>query len=106
MNENNKIKMGVLSDENGKVLHDALMEIETQIEPKKSLISNFVVKSEDRDIDSLRSNIKSNLRNKKAVYNNNTDVELLDRFIKIHEKEIERIRKFEIWFSLFILFDS
>ena len=96
MNENTKIKMGVLSDEKGKVLDEALMEIETQIEPQRSLVSSFIVKSEERDIDSIRSNLRSNLKNKKAIYNNNNEVELLDKFIRIHEKEIEKIRKFEI----------
>jgi len=96
MNEDNKIKMGVLSDEKGKILHEALMEIETKIEPERSLISNFIVKSGERDMDTLRVNLKSNLKSKKAVYNNNNEVELLDKFIRIHEKEIEKIRKFEI----------
>ena len=96
MNEINKLKIGALSDEKGRVIDEALMEIETQIEPQRSLVSNFVVKSEERDIDSIRTNLKNNLRNKKAIYNNNTEVELLDKFIRIHEKEIEKIRKFEI----------
>ena len=96
MNEDNKIKMGVLSDEKGKIICEALMEIETKIEPERCLVSNFVVKSGEKDMDSLRSNIKNNLKSKKAVYNNNNEVELLDKFIRIHEKEIEKIRKFEI----------
>jgi len=95
MNEKNRIRVGALSDERGKVLDEALWEIETQIEPENKLISNFVIKSEMRDMEPIRKDLKNNLR-KKAVYNNNSDVELLDKFIRIHEKEIEKIRRFEI----------
>ena len=89
MEEKSKIKIGVLSDEKGKILNEALWEMEThmEIEPKRGLISNFIIKNE-------RANKNSNI--KKSVYNNNSDVELLDRFVKLHEKEIEKIRKFEI----------
>ena len=95
MNEKNRIRVGALSDGRGKVLDEALWEIETQIEPENKLISNFVIKSEMRDMEPIRKDLKNNLR-KKAVYNNNSDVELLDKFIRIHEKEIEKIRRFEI----------
>lgn len=94
--EDCKIKMGALSNERGRMINEALWEIETQIESDRNLISNFIVKNGDKDLDSLRDDLKSNLKNKRIIYNNNSNVELLDKFIRNHEERIEKIRKFEI----------
>lgn len=94
--EDCKIKMGTLSNERGRIINEALWEIETQIESDRNLISNFIVKNGDKDLDSLRADLKNNLKNKRAVYNNNSNVELLDKFVRLHEEKIEKIRKFEI----------
>jgi hypothetical protein len=94
--EDCRIRMGALSNERGRIINDALWEIETQIESDRNLISNFIVKNGDKDLESLREDLKSNLKNKRMIYNNNSNVELLDKFIRNHEERIEKIRKFEI----------
>jgi hypothetical protein len=96
MKEDKRIKLGILSNADGRILNEALWEMETCIDDERKLISNFVIENGERDMNSLRKDMKTNLRNKRAICNNNSDVELLDKFIRLHEKEIEKIRKFEI----------
>lgn len=91
MKEKTKLKYGALADETGRILDETLWEMETKIESENNLISNFIVKSEGRNVNATNMNSK-----KRSICNNNSEVELLDKFIKMHEKEIEKIRKFEI----------
>ena len=67
--EDCKIKMGALSNERGRIINDALWEIETQIESDRNLISNFIVKNGNKDLESLREDLKNNLKNINANFN-------------------------------------
>jgi hypothetical protein len=92
MEEEKNIKTCKISNAKGRMINEALWEIETQIESERGLISNFTVKCEERNLD----NIRKDLKKRRIVSNNNPEVEQLDKFIRLHEKEIEKIRKFEI----------
>lgn len=89
MKEKSRLKYGALTDETGRILDETLWEMETKIEIGNNLISNFVVQSEVKSLNAPNSK-------RRHICNNNSEVELLDKFIKLHEKEIEKIRKFEI----------